>query len=120
MLRIAKIEDENYRLSVVETETELTPYWENLGYSLMKCEKAWDGNYYPIGRSPIEPAAHKAQQRIIELKTYLSQTGLYLHEISRGSRLARRIRGRNQATRGRPGRNQRIRAACWQLSGFKF
>lgn len=36
MLRIAKIEDENYRLSVVETETELTPYWENLGYSLMK------------------------------------------------------------------------------------
>lgn len=74
MLRIAKIEDENYRLSVVETETELTPYWENLGYKLIKCEKAWDNNYYPIGRSPIEPAAHKAQQRIIELKTYLSQT----------------------------------------------
>ena len=84
MLRIAKIEDENYRLSVVETETELTPMWENLGYSLMKCEKAWDGNYYPIGRSPIEPAAHKAQQRIIELKTYLSQTDYVCMKLARG------------------------------------
>lgn len=85
MLRIAKIEDENYRLSVVETETELTPYWENLGYKLIKCEKAWDNNYYPIGRSPIEPAAHKAQQRIIELKTYLSQTDYVCMKLAEGA-----------------------------------
>lgn len=85
MLRIAKIENEQYQLSVVETETELTPYWENLGYSLMKCEKAWDGNYYPIGRSPIEPAAHKAKQRIIELKTYLSQTDYICMKLAEGA-----------------------------------
>ena len=68
MLRIAKIEDENYRLSVVETETELTPMWENLGYSLMKCEKAWDGNYYPIGRSPSSRRLTKRNSGLLSLK----------------------------------------------------
>lgn len=63
----------------------VSPMWENLGYSLIKCEKAWDGNYYPIGRSPIEPAAHKAQQQIIELKTYLSKTDYICMKLAEGA-----------------------------------
>ena len=85
MLRIAKIEDENYRLSVVETETELTPMWENLGYSLMKCEKAWDGNYYPIGRAPVEPPEHRAKIRTMELKKFLQDTDYICMKLAEGA-----------------------------------
>lgn len=85
MLRIAKIEDENYRLSVVETKTELTPMWENLGYSLIKCEKAWDGNYYPIGRSPIEPPEHRAKIRTMELKKFLQDTDYICMKLAEGA-----------------------------------
>lgn len=85
MLRIAKIEDENYRLSVFETETELTPMWENLGYSLMKCEKAWDGNYYPIGRAPVEPPEHRAKIRTMELKKFLQDTDYICMKLAEGA-----------------------------------
>lgn len=85
MLRIAKIEDENYRLSVVETETELTPMWENLGYSLIKCEKAWDGNYYPIGRAPVEPPEHRAKIRTMELKKFLHDTDYICMKLAEGA-----------------------------------
>lgn len=85
MLRIAKIEDENYRLSVVETETELTPMLENLGYSLMKCEKAWDGNYYPIGRAPVEPPEHRAKIRTMELKKFLQDTDYICMKLAEGA-----------------------------------
>lgn len=85
MYRIAKIENEQYQLSVVETETELTPYWENLGYKLIKCEKAWDNNYYPIGRAPVEPPEHRAKIRTMKLKKFLQDTDYICMKLAEGA-----------------------------------
>lgn len=72
MLKYAKIVNEETKLCEVGIGTN-TRYYESIGMTEMEVEKAYNGDWYLIGYAPEKPKELINQERIAELKQYLSE-----------------------------------------------
>lgn len=73
MKKYAKIINEETKMCQVGIGTN-SAFYESIGMFEIDVERAWDGNWYVAGYAPTKPQELINQERITELKQFLTDT----------------------------------------------
>lgn len=99
MIKYAQIVDEQTKLVVVGTGTDV-PYYQSIGMTQMDVEQAWDGSWYLAGYCPEKPKENILKEELAEQQDILSSTDWYaIRYADSGVEIPADIKAKRQAAR---------------------